>query len=264
MEHVQILKADRIVSSMPHLHSVILALTTVPLFYDRDELGDLGFPPEMLYLPAEETETSTAPSYEFIRIGNLDIKGKVTLHPRSRPLQRPLSEDIIFQLDMIRELKERIRHLSDQNAVQVKRRGCTSDEVYAIIQSFFNSKVKEVIKLAVEDLAAGKFDPNRESRVVNESKKIASSARAAFINYADAVESLSKEKIKERLRVLGEDGDNVVSDEEIDRLVSGGVDNLKLSIKTLGIKALGEIGRLRQSKNSTKVVLEDEIIFPDW
>ena len=232
----------------------------------------------MLYLPADETETPTATSYEFIRIGNLDIKGKVTLHTRSRPLKRPLSEDIVFQLDAIRELKERIRHLADQNAVRVKRRGCTSDEVYEIVQSFFNSKVKEVIKLALEDLAAGKLDPNRESRVVNESKKIASSARAAFLNYADAVESLSKEKIKERLRVQGEDGDNIVSDEEIDRLVAGGVDNLKLSIKSLGIKALGEIGKLRQSKssttvvledeimskNSTTVILEDEILFPDW
>ena len=233
--------------------------------FDRDELNDLGFPPEMMYLPDSDTADSAAASYDFIRIGSLDIKGQVALHTRSKPLQRPLSDDIVFKLDVIRELNQRIRLLADQNTKRLKRRGCTSDEIYEIFQSFFSSKVKEVIKLAVEDLAAGTLDPTRDSRVVNESKRIASSARAALLKYADAVESLSKEKIKERLRVKGEDDDSIVSDEEIDKLVSGGVDTLKLSIKSLGIKALGELDRARrQSKNATKVVLEDEIQFPDW
>lgn len=239
-----------------------------------DELNDLGFPPEMLYVADSDTttQTTTAETYEFIRIGSLDLKGKVALHTRSRPLHRPLSENIVIQLAVIRDLNKRIRQLAEQNRVRVKRRGCTSDEIYEIFQTFFNSKAKEAIRLAVEDLAAGKFDPSHDSRVVQGSKRIATSARAALLTYASGVESLSKEKIKERLRIKGEDGDDtsIVSDEELDKLLAGGVDTLKLSIRSLGIKAMGKLDTLRRESananaNPVEVVLEDdEIIFPDW
>jgi len=231
-------------------------------------LNEHGFPPEVVYMPvADDGDAETAKTtHVFVRIGSLDLTGQVILRTRSRPLRAPLSGDIVLKLTAVRDLNQRIRKAAEANKDKTRRPGCTSDEIYDIFQAYFSAKVKEAVKFALEDLAAGKIDSSRDSRIVGESKKIASSTKAALLRYMDGLEAHSKEKLKERLVVTGEEGDSVVSDKEIENMLSEGVATLKTSFKSMGIQALRKLDEIREfNKNSTKVVVqEDEIMFPDW
>lgn len=270
----------------------------------RNELSDLGFPPKMLYYYADDDTTTTTTNppdedYNALRAASLDLQGQVVLQIRSRPLGgKDLAYKIVFRLDTLRDLNQQVRQLSERNGkANAMRRGCTSDEIYDIYRAFFMTKVKDAIKFALQDIAQSKLDPNRESHLANQSKRIAGQAKESLLRYADSVESLSKEKIKQQLRITGEDGDVLLNEQELDRFVSDSLGTVRGSVQSMGKKALQQLsGMLRSATaeatttanagssatgsdddndhdETTKptptpkvemVILEDDFFFPDW
>jgi hypothetical protein len=193
------------------------------------------------------------------------------LHARSRPLNKDiLPQNITFQLRTLHDLNYKIRALAEQNQATVDRRGCTSDDVYDMYRAFFNDKLKEALKLALEDLAASQLNPSRgESLIANHSKNLVSSAKAALLSYAADLEIHSKEKVKGKLLgsiLRGEDGDTLVPDEEqVDRFVSESLTNLKEAARSLGTQVLQEVKGWFQSANmSSDEEKDDTIQFSDW
>ena len=235
----------------------------------RNELQDLGFPPELLYYNKTTTDENSAEA-EFIRIGSFDLQGRVALLVRSRPLNKDLlPQDITFQLDTLQDLNNKIRAQAEQNQVTVQRRGCTSVEIYGLYKTFFNNKLKEALRVALEDLAASQLDPSRgQSLLSNHSKNLVTSAKTALLSYAADLEAHSKERVKDRLLnsiVRGEDGDDLMPDEEhVDRFVSKTVSTLKETAQFMGNQVLQEVKGWFQAASTGSEEEDDTIRFSDW
>ena len=216
-------------------------------------------------------KSSEAPSgaYNLMRIGRLDLKGKVVLHTYSRPLNKQLTPDLVFSLDNIRELNNEVKQLSEENRKKFKRPGCTSDEIYDLYRSFFNAKVKAAIKVVLEDIASSQIDPKRGSITVTESKKLLSSAKKALMDYAEEVTTLSKEQTKSDLKrdILQKFGKE--NDPEAERIVSKSFDAVMGSFDSLSRQGLQRFqslvkGEAYVDRSSGKTVMPDDIMFADW
>lgn len=241
----------------------------------RNDLNDRGFPPEILYYDQSatvnaSTSTSESESSEFVRVGSLDFQGRVVLHARSRPLQKAITEDIVLNLQSLQELKYKIKALAEANEQTIGRRGLTSDEIYNVVRAFFNDKIKQAVKYAIEDLAATQINPSSQgSQLVNNSKQLFASAKSAVLGYAADVEGLSTDRIKDKLKNLkGQEEGFLLQDEEVDQLVSGSLDAIKSTIRAAGVAALRNIAQLRTSFNGTNIAdttFDDEgPMFADW
>jgi hypothetical protein len=253
----------------------------------RNELHDLGFPPELLYFNKNTTTTdnnSGTDVTDFIRIGSLDLLGRVVLQVRSRPLNKDLlpQNNITYPLRTIQDLNNQIRVLAEQNYATKNRRGCTSNEIYDIYKTFFNAKLKEALKMALEDFAIRQLDPNnnnnQESLVFlsNHSKNLISTAKTALLSYVADVETHSIEKVKDTL--LGtvimraeKDGNNthhhgLDKEEQVDRFVSESLASLKKTARSVSTQVLQEVkGWFKATNNTASKEEEDDTIqFSDW
>lgn len=159
------------------------------LYKTRNELEDAGFPPMM-----EEYYDSSAPSSTFVRIGSIDLSGNVTSEVRSRPLDRVIA-NLTFGMDAFEGLNEEIRNISEAN---LGRRGCTTDEVYDILRSYFAEKLRKFLVDTARDVSAGSLS-NEGSNTVKEAKKLFASASNAFKSYADDAGRKTGDSLQESL-----------------------------------------------------------------
>jgi hypothetical protein len=126
---------------------------TVSLLSNRNVLKKNGFPPELLY--ADYPEGSGESSYSsFVRIGSIDLKGNVVALLKSRPLKKDLAE-VKFALDTFDSLDEQIKTQSLENLAKAGRRGCTTDELYTLIQTYVGGILKQVLIDTLEDVKGG-------------------------------------------------------------------------------------------------------------
>jgi hypothetical protein len=217
---------------------------------------------------SSEAPKSEASSYDLLRVGRLDMKGKVALHTYSKPLKKPLTPDLVFSLDNIRELNNEVKRLSAENKKKFKRPGCTSEEIYQLYSSFFNTKVKAAIKVVLEDIASSQMDPKRGSITVNESKKLLTSAKKALVDYAEDVTKLSKEQTKNDLKrdILQRFGKE--NDPQAERIVSDSFDAIMGSFDSFSRQGLQRFQKLvhgdAHKKGDGKNVMPDDIMFSDW
>lgn len=135
----------------------------------------------------ESTSNQTEPS-TFIRVGSIDLSGTVRLRIHSKPLEESICPDCVLDLDMLDELNLLIKTSSLAAKGNSGRRGCTTEELYKIIQTYFLEKVK----LLVRDLAMNKM----ESMTVREATKMATNTRDSFTQYALKVKGKAEENIE--------------------------------------------------------------------
>ncbi|GFH44321.1 hypothetical protein CTEN210_00795 [Chaetoceros tenuissimus] len=109
------------------------------------ELQEMGFPP---VLSDDTTTSSTTTDTSFIRIGSFDAVGEVRLKLKSRPLSKELCEDVVLDLDKLSELNRKI--VKKSNAAN-GRVGCTTEELYEILQSYIEDKIKALVKSILRD-----------------------------------------------------------------------------------------------------------------
>ena len=185
----------------------------------------------------------------------------------SRPLQRAITKDIVLSLQTLKDLKNKVRASAEANERKLNRRGCTSDEMYEIFRSYFNTKIKEAIQHALEDLA----DQGSSSQLVNQSKQVLESAKDALLSYVEGVESLSKDTLKDKLKDLKAKygSEFPLKGEEVDQLVSGSLDTVKGTVGSVGRRVWRKLFELRNrtmaAQTETKGCCEDgDPFFPDW
>ncbi|CAB9508043.1 expressed unknown protein [Seminavis robusta] len=239
------------------------------LFLTRNnwnELNDLGFPPELVYYNTTTTTTSSSSDSELIRIGSLDLQGRVSLQTRSRPLNKTiLPDDLVLDLRSMRDLKYKIQALAEAN----DPKGCTSDQVYQVVRSLFGAKLKEALQYALEDIATN----SSNSRVANHSKVLWSSAKAAVLSYASDLETHSVGKFKGKLldkiqNTKNEEGDPGLSEEQVDQMVAENLAKLKVTASSVSSKVWTEMRGWLDAANTNRADPDEEeediIIFPDW
>jgi len=258
----------------------------------RNELDAHGFPPMM-----EEFYDTSAPSSTFVRIGSIELSGNAIMEVRSRPLNRSIA-NITFGMDAFDDLNAQIRNISDANLDATNRRGCTTDEVYTILQNYFVEKLRRFLKDTVYDVTRGSLS-DEESNTVREARKLFASTSSVVKSYAGDAGKKTGESIQEslasRLEKLGVPSSreklsalrelSTSAARTIDAKSLAGtqfrrlreayrksketdkfVDNAALMYKTRSSdeNECAERGEEANEATETEEVKETVIIFPDW
>jgi len=122
------------------------------------------------------------------------MKGEIRLKIRSRALDKNLVEDIVFDLENVRAMNRQILAASKRSEQETGRRGCTTEELYDIIQSYFNYQIQQLVKTTAADLAFSALN-RKDGRTVNDAKKFISGARDIAMKYAHDVGDKADEHV---------------------------------------------------------------------
>jgi len=265
------------------------------------KLKAAGFPPDLLLMANdnEEYEEDATSSFanSFVRVGRLDMLGNVKIKVNSSPLNKTITPDIVLNLNMMEELSGTIRQRASISSHGNERLGCTTDELYIIIEDFFKDKLRKAIQKTVSDIAHSRIDPERQSLTVQEARKFLSGAKDVFSDYGQAVRVSMEDRIDGKIIKLGEVVEekvaqrldkvekkfgnklrNIVGPANVDKLISlsrDKVDSLmaeqqdRLSVKSV-IKGLSNsrltekaMDILADPGNDEDKTLHKDIYFPD-
>ena len=137
--------------TLENVHLLMEFLNVLLTKNNWDELQELGFPPVFISDDTSSTSTtSSAADTSFIRIGRLNAGGEVRLKLKSRTLSMELCDDVVLDLDKLSELNRQIINKANA-AKRTGRVGCTTEELYDIIQSYVNDKIKALVKSILKD-----------------------------------------------------------------------------------------------------------------
>ena len=171
----------------------------------RNDLKKAGFPPEF---PEEDPKKSTDAS-SFVRIGSIDLTGAITADLKSKPLKKDIAT-VKWDLDAFDALDKEIRKLSKKNKAKLGRAGCTTDELYALIQTYFGRKLREFLTIAMVDLSQGGKD------MTETVTKVTGSAKQTALKYANDAGEWTGEKINDKLaEQLGRWGQSIDKFDEV-------------------------------------------------
>ena len=168
----------------------------------RSELSDIGFPPQ-LYEEDEIVDSSSEAASTFVRIGGIGVKGQIRLKLRSRPLDKDLCEDIVFDFDNLKTLSNQISAASKAAQKKTGRRGCTTEELYDIIQSYFNQQIQQRVKSSAVDTAMGALKPESGGKTIRDAKKFFSKGRDVAMKYANDIGQKAEEHVDDNINNLG-------------------------------------------------------------
>ena len=168
----------------------------------RSELSDIGFPPQ-LYDEDEIVDSSSEAASTFVRIGGIEVKGQIRLKLRSRPLDKDLCEDIVFDFDNLKTLSHQISAASKAAQKKTGRRGCTTEELYDIIQSYFNQQIQQRVKSSAVDTAMGALKPESGGKTIRDAKKFFSKGKDVAMKYANDIGQKAEEHVDDNINNLG-------------------------------------------------------------
>jgi hypothetical protein len=96
-------------------------------------------------------------------------------------------------LDAFDVLDKEIRKLSKKNKAELGRAGCTTDELYALIQTYFGRKLGEFLKATMVDLSQG------GKGMTKTFSKLTGSAKQTALKYANDAGEWTGENINDKL-----------------------------------------------------------------
>ena len=169
----------------------------------RSELSDIGFPPQLYDDEDEIVDSSSEAASTFVRIGGIEVKGQIRLKLRSRPLDKDLCEDIVFDFDNLKTLSHQISAASKAAQKKTGRRGCTTEELYDIIQSYFNQQIQQRVKSSAVDTAMGALKPESGGKTIRDAKKLFSKGRDVAMKYANDIGQKAEEHVDDNINNLG-------------------------------------------------------------
>lgn len=108
-----------------------------------NELNEKGFPPAMSASTEDQDDG-------FVRFGSVNLSGNIKLTLASKPLGQDLHSSA-FDLDVTDDVNEQIASLSDNNLQLTGRRGCTSNELSDLLESFFKLKIRDFLRQLAEN-----------------------------------------------------------------------------------------------------------------
>jgi hypothetical protein len=184
-------------------------------------LKKVGFPPTLTYDEYSSKSSSTS-SDSFFHIGSIDMSGTIQLQIKSRPLNQDIIPQIIkFDLDKLDIINQRIQQASQNSLQTIGRLGCTAEDLYQLIQNFFEEKIHHLIKNTTKDWydciqknIQNKMTPGMEHATdscepqsVIEARKMLSNvftgAKDVLHQYAKKIEGKTDNDIMESLSKIG-------------------------------------------------------------
>jgi len=152
-------------------------------------------------MTTEETTEDSLPPSTFIRIGCLDVEGSVRLKVISRALGgKELCPDFVFEMKNLAELSDRIKYASEESYRKTGRKGCTTEELYEIIEQFVKTKLRKRMGSTVTDIARGVLDPKYGgSKTVEETKRALAGVRNTVDRYTKNVVDVTEKQVENKL-----------------------------------------------------------------
>eukprot|EP01083_Nonionella_stella_P259043 884779_1 len=169
-----------------------------------NELDDTGFPPKMYdMVKSSSGYVRTSAASSFIRIGSISTTGEVRLHIKSRPLEKDLIPPVTFNMDIAKIINQEIQIASNraQSDSLDGRRGCTTEEVYQIIQSCFGQQAQDILKSVAGDLTMAAFKGS--SRTVTDAKRVWLEVKDVAAKYAKDVGDKTGQELDRRFEKAG-------------------------------------------------------------
>jgi len=176
-----------------------------------DELKEIGFPPS-LGVPMTETSMECPSESTFVRIGGLYLLGNVTLSTRSRPMNKPIVPDLIFEFSTLDDLMDAINTKAGESIIEVdywskqtRKSGCTTDEMYEILGKWVNKRLMQMLSDVAIDLGEEVFRVQgddttfSESDTVSATKRLFEEAKSALKTYTKSAAAMTEERIQEKL-----------------------------------------------------------------
>jgi hypothetical protein len=154
----------------------------------RNDLKKAGFPPEF---PEEDPKESTDAS-SFVRIASINLSGAMTALLKSKPIKKDIAT-VKWDMDAADALNEEIRKLSKKNKAKLGRAGCTTDELYTLIQTYFGRRLQEFLTTAMMDSSQG--GRGMTEKVTN----VTGSAKQTALKYANDAGEWTVERINNKL-----------------------------------------------------------------
>lgn len=119
----------------------------------RSELSKQGFPPTFEDATSDNGTSDEIDESTFLRIGSILLAGDLVVQLHSRPMGKDLTT-LSFGLNKIEPLERKIRTKAEENLATIGRRGCSTTEVYSMIQSYFGKLIQKSLADTVGDLVA--------------------------------------------------------------------------------------------------------------
>jgi hypothetical protein len=94
-------------------------------------------------------------------------------------------------LDKLDELDRQIRERSEENLATTGRRGCTTDDLYKLIASFYGKKLKGMLAQNVDDIFQG-----RDASTVSDVKRALKSTTDSLTGYVDEAKDWTEGKLQ--------------------------------------------------------------------
>ena len=109
----------------------------------------------------------------------------------------------MYDLDNLNFLSNQISAASKAAHRETGRKGCTTEELYDIIQSYFSRQIQQLVKSTAVDIAMGAFNPEDGGKTMRDAKTLLSIGRDVAIKYVKEVGQKADEHADENLNNLG-------------------------------------------------------------
>ena len=197
----------------PWYYSIITHTSIHSFFFtNRNELQDAGFPPTFYTYTttaAATTESSSSTnSNSFVTIGSIDLSGKAILKLYSRTLDKELVDDIqLLNLENLNKLNQRIQNESQKALERYGRRGCSTGDLYNIIETYFNQLLRRILTQAATDITLGALTNNNIGTgldsINKDVKNVLSSSKEMILRYAKNVGDKTNNDIERKFTEFG-------------------------------------------------------------
>ena len=128
------------------------------------------------------------------------MSGDICVCLTSRPLGKEIAA-IKWDLDMLDSLNEDIQLQADVNGKEVGRKGCTTDQIYLLLRTYFARRTKQFFSETLEDISEGRME------TLHAVSKVVSSTKDNVLKYAgdvgDWTEGQLNKKVMSRLQQWG-------------------------------------------------------------
>ena len=178
------------------------------------------------------------------------MSGDICVCLTSRPLGKEIAT-IKWDLDMLDSLNEDIQLQSDINGKDVGRKGCTTDQIYLLLRTYFARRTKQFFSETLEDISEGRMD------AMHAVSKAVGSTKDNVLRYAgdvgDWTEGQLNKKVMSRLREWGAAfNDRITVEGEKENLATRLESFLNTTSTRMAASPHGRFKRLLDAVNTNK------------
>lgn len=242
-----------------------------------NELKDFGFPPEIATGSTADREPTKASKGKpndddgggvgLVRINSIDLSKNLTILVLSRPLKKKIGS-FTLDMDMADEINELIQRRSDENLLKTGRRGCTANEIAALLQDYIGQRVRQFVEETVMDVRG------KTKQASDVADRMLTKASESVLRYAGDAGKKKGDELQDALTArltkwgIAKPGESLSdlkrrSATFVSQINTTAIDERAAQARAIIEKARAE-GKLDELESKLKNKGNDDFLFPDW